>query len=133
MISYINCSAAVKALSDVICTSSNAEKIVRSVPGGQAIVFAPDQHLGRYLIRKTGREMVLWPGSCEVHEVFSEKKMVQLKLRYPEAKIIAHPECEQAVLRHADHIGSTSSLLKFAIEDDATTSSSRPSRASSIR
>jgi quinolinate synthase len=120
VINYINCSAEVKALSDLICTSSNAEKIIRSVPADKKIVFAPDQHLGRYLIRKTGRDMVLWPGSCEVHELFSEKKIVQLKLRHPDAKIIAHPECEQSVLRHADHIGSTSSLLKFAIEDSAT-------------
>ena len=118
VISYINCSAAVKAMSDLICTSSNAEKIVRSVPEGAGIVFAPDQHLGRYLIRKTGREMILWPGSCEVHELFSEKKIVQLHLRHPEAKIIAHPECVESVLRHADHIGSTSSLLRFVQEDD---------------
>ncbi len=117
VISYINCSAAVKAMSDIICTSSNAEKIIRSVPEGRPIVFAPDQHLGRYLIRKTGRDMVLWPGSCEVHEIFSEKKIVQLKLRHPEAKIVAHPECEESVLRHADHIGSTSSILKFVLSD----------------
>jgi quinolinate synthase len=119
VISYINCSAAVKAMSDLICTSSNAEKIVRSVPEDKEIVFAPDQHLGRYIIRKTGRKMVLWPGSCEVHELFSEKKIIQLKLRYPDAKIITHPECEQSVLQHADHIGSTSSLLRFATEDSA--------------
>ncbi len=120
VISYINCSAAVKARSDLICTSSNAEKIVRSIPEGKGIVFAPDQHLGRYLIRKIGRRMVLWPGSCEVHELFSEKKIVQLKLRHPEAKIIAHPECEEAVLRHADHIGSTSSLLRFVLSDSGS-------------
>ncbi|MBD3162838.1 MAG: quinolinate synthase NadA [Candidatus Eisenbacteria bacterium] len=119
VISYINCSAAVKAMSDLICTSSNAEKIVRSVPEEKGIVFAPDQHLGRYLIRKTGRDMVLWPGSCEVHELFSEKKIVQLRLHHPDAKIIAHPECVEAVLRHADHVGSTSSLLRFVEEDDA--------------
>lgn len=121
VVSYINCSAEVKAMSDVICTSSNAEKIIRSIPEQKKIVFAPDRHLGRYLIKKTGRDMVLWPGSCEVHEIFSEKKIVQLKLRHPEAKIIAHPECEENVLRHADHIGSTSSLLRFAIEDDSDT------------
>jgi quinolinate synthase len=117
VISYINCTAAVKAMSDLICTSSNAEKIVRSIPEERGIVFAPDQHLGRYIIRKTGREMALWPGSCEVHELFSEKKIIQLKLRHPEAKIVAHPECEESVLQHADHIGSTSSILKFVIED----------------
>ncbi|MCC7144553.1 MAG: quinolinate synthase NadA [Candidatus Eisenbacteria bacterium] len=119
VISYINCSAGVKALSDVICTSSNAEKIVRSVPDGRGIVFAPDRHLGRYLIRKTGRDMVLWPGTCQVHEIFSEKRIVQLKLQHPEAKVIAHPECDDRVLALADHIGSTSSLLKFALEDES--------------
>jgi quinolinate synthase len=119
VVSYINCSVQVKAMSDLICTSSNAEKIIRSIPEDRKIVFAPDRHLGRYLIKKTGRDMVLWPGSCEVHELFSEKKMVQLKLRNLGAKIVAHPECEESVLRHADHIGSTSSLLKFVVEDDA--------------
>ena len=98
VVSYVNCSAAVKALSDVICTSSNAERVVRSIPEGQRIVFAPDRHLGRYIIRKTGRDMVLWPGTCQVHEVFSEKKIVQLKVRHPEAKVAAHPECDQRVL-----------------------------------
>jgi quinolinate synthase len=117
VVSYINCSAAVKAMSNLICTSSNAEKIVRSIPEGRGIVFAPDQHLGRYIIKKTGRDMVLWPGSCEVHEIFSEKKMVQLKIRNPGAKIVAHPECEESVLRHADHIGSTSSILEFVVKD----------------
>ncbi|MFN8549507.1 MAG: quinolinate synthase NadA, partial [Candidatus Eisenbacteria bacterium] len=120
VISYINCSAAVKALSDVICTSSNAERIVRSVPADRRIVFAPDRHLGRYLIRRTGREMVLWPGTCQVHEIFSEKRIVQLKLQHPAAKVIAHPECDDRVLALADHIGSTSALLKFAVEDEAT-------------
>jgi quinolinate synthase len=119
VVSYINCSAAVKAMSDVICTSSNAEKIIRSIPDGTGIVFAPDQHLGRYLIRRTGRP-VLWPGSCEVHELFSEKKLVQLKVRHPDAKVVAHPECEQAVLQHADHIGSTSSILQFVLKDPGT-------------
>jgi quinolinate synthase len=121
VVSYINCSAAVKAMSDLICTSSNAEKMIRSIPENREIVFAPDQHLGRYLIKKTGRPMVLWPGSCEVHEIFSERKIVQLKLRHPEAKIVAHPECEEAVLRHADHIGSTSSILSFVLKDPGTT------------
>lgn len=120
VVSYINCSAEVKAMSDLICTSSNAERIIGTIPEDREIVFAPDMHLGRYLIKKTGREMVLWPGSCEVHEIFSEKKIVQLKLRYPEAKIVAHPECEQSVLQHADHIGSTSSILKFVLEDSGT-------------
>jgi len=119
-LSYINCSAEVKAASDLIVTSSNAEKIVRSVPEGQRILFGPDANLGRYLIEKTGREMTLWPGSCLVHETFSEKKLVQLKLRHPDAEIIAHPECETPVLKMASFIGSTSALLKHA--------SSSPSR-----
>ena len=119
VISYINCSAEVKALSDLICTSSNADRIVASVPPERKIVFAPDRHLGRYLIDKLGREMVLWPGTCQVHEIFSEKKIVQLKVRHPNAKVIAHPECDRTVLRIADHVGSTSSLLRFAEEDPA--------------
>jgi quinolinate synthase len=120
VVSYINCSAGVKALSDVICTSSNAERVVRSIPEGQRVVFAPDRHLGRYIIRKAGREMILWPGTCQVHEVFSEKKIVQLKVRHPEAKVAAHPECDERVLALADHIGSTSSLLKYVQECPAT-------------
>jgi quinolinate synthase len=119
VVTYVNTSAGVKALSDVICTSSNAERVVRSIPEGQPIVFAPDRHLGRYIIRKTGREMILWPGTCQVHEVFSEKKIVQLKVRHPEAKVAAHPECDEAVLALADHVGSTSSLLKFVVDDPA--------------
>ena len=119
VISYINCSAAVKALSDIICTSSNAEKIIRQIPAEKKIIFAPDQNLGRYLIRKTGREMVLWPGSCMVHAIFSEKKIIQLKVRHPGALLLAHPECEEAVLQLADHIGSTTSILNFAIESPA--------------
>ncbi|HEY6881977.1 MAG TPA: quinolinate synthase NadA [Polyangiales bacterium] len=115
-LSYINCSAEVKALSDLIVTSSNAEKIVRSVPEGKRILFGPDKNLGRYLIEKTGREMVLWQGSCLVHETFSEKKLVQLSVRHPEAEIIAHPECETPVLKMAAFIGSTSALLKYATE-----------------
>jgi quinolinate synthase len=114
VISYINCSAEVKALSDIICTSSNAEKIVRSIPADQPIIFAPDRYLGGYLIKKTGRPMVLWNGSCQVHEVFDAKKLVQLKARHPEAEIIAHPECPEAVLDLADFIGSTTALLKYA-------------------
>src|SRR5580693_1236163 len=112
-ITYINCSAEVKALSDIICTSSNAEKIVRQIPPEKPILFAPDQHLGRFVMKKTGREMILWPGSCIVHEMFSEKSLVQLKGRHPGAFVIAHPECPEAVLRHADYVGSTSSLLNY--------------------
>ncbi len=120
VISYINCSAGVKALSDVIVTSSNAKRIVERIPEDRPLLFAPDQHLGRYLIKQTGRDMVLWPGSCQVHEIFSEKKLLQLKTRYPDALVIAHPECEEAVLSHADHIGSTRSLLNFVVGSDAS-------------
>jgi quinolinate synthase len=118
-ITYINCSAEVKALSDIICTSSNAEKIIRQIPPEKPILFAPDQHLGRYLIKKTGREMTLWPGSCMVHELFSEKSLVQLQERHPNALVLAHPECPEAVLRNADFVGSTTGILKFAIQDPA--------------
>lgn len=113
VVSYINCTAGVKALSDYIVTSSNAEKIVNSLPSDAKILFAPDRNLGRFLNEKTGRSMKLWEGACMVHEIFSEKKIVQLKAVHPDAPLIAHPECEQAVLKLADHIGSTSSLLKF--------------------
>ena len=119
VISYINCSAAVKALSDIICTSSNAEKLIRQIPGEQEIIFAPDQNLGKFLIKKTGRDMVLWPGTCMVHVIFSEKKIVQLKIQHPQALVLAHPECEESVLRLADHIGSTTSILKYAIQSPA--------------
>lgn len=118
VISYINCSAAVKAQSDIICTSSNAVAIVEQIPRDRPILFAPDRNLGRYVISKTGREMVLWPGACIVHETFSEKKLVQLKVHHPEALVIAHPECEPHVLGHADFIGSTTALLKFAQHSD---------------
>ncbi|MDB4991682.1 MAG: nadA [Myxococcaceae bacterium] len=117
-ISYINCSAEVKAASDLIVTSSNAEKIVRSVPEGQRILFGPDKNLGRYLVEKTGREMVLWQGSCLVHETFSERKLIALQLRHPGAEIIAHPECETPVLKLSSFIGSTSALLKYATDSD---------------
>jgi len=117
-ISYINCSAAVKAASDVICTSSNAEKIVRSIPEDQQILFAPDRNLGRYLVEKTRRDMVLWPGVCVVHETFSERKLVALKERHPDADVVAHPECEEALLRHANFVGSTSALLNYALRSD---------------
>ncbi|MFI5144859.1 MAG: quinolinate synthase NadA [Ignavibacteria bacterium] len=119
VISYINCSANVKALSDIICTSSNAEKIVRQIPENQKIIFAPDRNLGKYIIKKTGRDMLLWQGSCIVHETFSDKKIIQLKYENPEALIIAHPECEESLLNRADFIGSTSALLKFVEENKA--------------
>ncbi len=116
-ISYINCSAEVKALSDIICTSSNAEKIINQIPKEKPILFSPDRNLGKYLIKKTGRDMLLWDGSCIVHETFSERKIIDLKTEYPDAKIIAHPECEDVILNGADFIGSTSKLLKFIKED----------------
>jgi quinolinate synthase len=114
VISYINCTAEIKAMSDIICTSSNAVKIVRQIPANQPIIFAPDRNLGRYVMEQTGRDMVLWQGSCMVHETFSEKKMVQLQIAHPEAEIIAHPECESPVLRHASYIGSTTALLNYS-------------------
>ncbi|MCZ2393858.1 MAG: quinolinate synthase NadA [Chitinophagales bacterium] len=119
VISYINCSAEIKALSDYICTSSSAEHIVNSIPAEQGIIFAPDRNLGAYLIKKLGRDMVLWDGSCIVHEIFSLDKILKLKEENPESKIIAHPECEAQVLEHADYIGSTTALLKYTIENDA--------------
>lgn len=119
VISYINCSAEVKALSDIICTSSNADKIIESVPVDQKIIFAPDRNLGAYLARKTGRDMILWDGACQVHEVFSLEKITKLKLRYPNAKMIAHPECEEPILRLADYIGSTTALLKYTQKDES--------------
>lgn len=112
-LTYINCSAAVKALSDIIVTSTNAEAIIRQIPENQPILFSPDKHLGAYLAKKTGRNMLLWDGSCMVHERFSEVELVKLKTRHPDAYVIAHPECPEALLNYADHIGSTSSLLKF--------------------
>lgn len=119
VISYINCSAEVKALSDIICTSSNAEKIVESVPKEKKIIFAPDRNLGAYLIKKTGRDMLLWDGACMVHEIFSLEKITKLKIRHPKAKLIAHPECEEPILRIADFIGSTTGLLKYTQRDDS--------------
>ena len=119
VISYINCSAGVKALSDVICTSSNAEKIVRSFPAGTPIVFAPDRHLGKWVEKKTGREMVKWPGFCIVHEPFTERQIEKLKVRHPEAKVIAHPECEESVLAIADYVGSTKGLLEYVAKSPA--------------
>jgi quinolinate synthase len=119
VISYINCTAEIKALSDIICTSSNAQKIIESLPGSQKIIFAPDKNLGAYLNKKTGRDMLLWNGSCIVHEIFSVKKIAELKIRNPKAKFIAHPECEEPVLRMADFIGSTTALLKYTKTDPA--------------
>ncbi len=119
VISYINCSAGIKALSDIICTSSNAQKIVESLPADQQIIFAPDKNLGAYINKQTGRNMVLWNGACMVHEIFSLEKIVKLKLRHPQAKVVAHPECEEHVLKVADFIGSTTQLLKF-VEKDAS-------------
>lgn len=116
VISYINCTAEIKAMSDIICTSANAVRIVSQIPPDQPIIFAPDRNLGNYVMQQTGREMVLWQGSCMVHETFSEKKMVQLKVQYPDAEAIAHPECEPAVLRHASYVGSTTALLKYVQE-----------------
>ena len=118
-VSYINCSAAVKALSDIICTSSNAEKIINQIPENQPIIFGPDRNLGKYLVKKTGREMLLWDGTCIVHETFSEKKIIDLQLENPGAKLIAHPECEDAVLNRAEFIGSTSKLLNYVKEDSS--------------
>lgn len=119
VISYINCSAGIKALSDIICTSSNAKQIVESLPKEQKIIFAPDRNLGAYINKKTGRNMVLWNGACMVHEIFSREKITKLKVRHPEAKVIAHPECEEVVLQLADFIGSTTQLLKFSQQDEA--------------
>ena len=113
VISYINCTAEIKALSDIICTSSNVVKIVNQIPKQQPIIFAPDRNLGRYVSQQTGRDLLLWEGSCIVHETFSEKRIIELKLQHPTAEIIAHPECEAAVLRHANYIGSTTALLKY--------------------
>jgi quinolinate synthase len=116
VLSYINCSAEIKAQSDIIVTSTNAAHIVSSLPREQQIIFAPDKHLGAYLNRKTGRDMLLWDGTCIVHENFSERELVKLRERHPGAKIIAHPECPQALLHYAHHVGSTSSLLNYAKE-----------------
>jgi quinolinate synthase len=121
VVSYINCTAELKTLTDICCTSSNAEAIINSIPADKGIIFAPDKNLGAYLIKKTGRDMVLWDGACMVHEIFSREKITKLKHRYPEAKFIAHPECEAHILDMADFIGSTSQMLKFTQVDDANT------------
>jgi quinolinate synthase len=119
VVSYVNCSAAVKAESDYICTSSNAVKIVESIGKDEKIIFAPDRNLGRYVMQQTGRDMVLWQGACIVHETFSQKKLIQLKIEHPDAKVIAHPECEEPVLALADFIGSTTALLNYSVKSDA--------------
>ena len=119
VITYVNCTAELKALSDIVCTSSNAVQIVESLPKDQKIIFGPDQNLGRYVEKKTGRNMVLWNGACMVHEIFSQQKITKLKERHPNAKFIAHPECEDAILRMADYIGSTTGLLNYTIKSDA--------------
>jgi quinolinate synthase len=120
VVSYINCSAEVKALSDYIVTSSNAEKIVRSIPEDKTVLFAPDKNLGRYIEKRTGRKMVLWQGTCVVHETFSLRKLVGLRERHPRALVIAHPECEEPVLAMADYIGSTTALLNYAVSSPAS-------------
>lgn len=120
-LTYINCSAAVKALSDIIVTSSSAEIILKQIPKDQKIIFGPDRHLGGYLSRKTGRDMLLWPGVCIVHEAFSETELLKLKAQHPEAPVLAHPECPPHILDHADHVGSTSSILDYALRSPAET------------
>ncbi|MBK9270864.1 MAG: quinolinate synthase NadA [Saprospiraceae bacterium] len=119
VVSYVNCTAELKTLTDICCTSSNAVHIINSIPLDRKIIFAPDKNLGAYLIKKTGRDMVLWNGACMVHEIFSREKIAKLKHQHPEAKIIAHPECEEPVLALAEYIGSTSGLLKFVQTDPA--------------
>jgi quinolinate synthase len=113
VVSYINCTAATKAQSDIICTSSNAKAVVQSLPADKPILFAPDRNLGSYVARETGRAMDLWQGTCIVHETFSERALIDLKVRHPQAKVVAHPECEPPILALADHVGSTSSLLNY--------------------
>lgn len=120
-LTYVNCSAAVKAHSDIIVTSSNAEAIINQIPRSQPILFAPDRHLGAFLAKKTGREMLLWQGTCIVHERFSEQELIKLKTRNPDAPVVAHPECPAQILDHADHVGSTSSILDFVVSDPAQT------------
>lgn len=121
VITYINCSAEIKALSDIICTSSNAVQIVNSLPKDQKIIFAPDKNLGAYVAKQTGRDLVLWNGACMVHEIFSQQRILKLKEQNPGAKIIAHPECEEPILALANFIGSTTALLNYSKKDDAQT------------
>jgi len=120
VITYVNCTAELKALSDIVCTSTNAVQIVESLPKDQKIIFGPDRNLGAYVAKKTGRDLVLWNGACMVHEIFSQEKITKLKERHPDAKFIAHPECEEVVLKMADYIGSTTGLLKYTISNPAT-------------
>ena len=119
VITYVNCTAELKALSDIVCTSTNAVQIVESLPKEQKIIFGPDKNLGAWVAKKTGRDLVLWNGACMVHEIFSREKITKLKERHPKAKFIAHPECEEAVLAMADYIGSTTGLLKYTINNEA--------------
>lgn len=121
VLSYINCSAAVKAHTDIIVTSSNAEQIVGQLPEDQKIIFAPDKHLGGFLNKKLGRDMLLWQGTCMVHELFSEKELIKLKAKHPDAPVAAHPECPDTIVRHADHVGSTRSILEFVTSSEADT------------
>lgn len=114
VITYVNCTAELKAMSDIVCTSSNAVGIVESLPKDQKIIFAPDKNLGAYVAKKTGRDLVLWNGACMVHEIFSREKITKLKERYPNAKLLAHPECEEVILKMADYIGSTTGIVKYA-------------------
>ncbi|ASU32276.1 quinolinate synthase NadA [Mucilaginibacter xinganensis] len=114
VITYVNCTAELKAMSDIVCTSSNAVQIVESLPKDQKIIFGPDKNLGAYVAKKTGRDLVLWNGACMVHEIFSREKIIRLKERYPGAKLLAHPECEDVILQMADYIGSTTGILKYA-------------------
>ena len=118
VISYVNCSAEIKALTDIVCTSSNALQIIESLPKEQKIIFAPDKNLGAYLVKKTGRDMVLWDGSCMVHEIFSIEKIAQLKKSHPGAQLLAHPECEESLLKMADYIGSTTGILNYSVKSD---------------
>ncbi len=121
VITYVNCTAELKALSDIVCTSSNAVEIVESLPKDQKIIFGPDRNLGAYVKKKTGRDLILWNGACMVHEIFSQDKIDRLRAEHPDAKFIAHPECEDHILASADYVGSTSGMLKFTINDPATT------------
>lgn len=121
VITYVNCTAELKALSDIVCTSSNAVEIVESLPLDQKIIFGPDRNLGAYVKKKTGRDLVLWNGACMVHEIFSQDKIDRLRAEHPEAKFIAHPECEDHILATADYVGSTAGMLKFTINDPANT------------
>jgi quinolinate synthase len=120
VITYVNCTAELKAMSDIVCTSSNAVQIVESLPADQKIIFGPDRNLGAYVAKKSGRDLVLWNGACMVHEIFSREKITKLKERYPNAKLLAHPECEEHILQLADYIGSTTGILKYATNDSAT-------------